>query len=81
MASTDSTTAATFTFQPFQNVVVQQDLSAQSVFVLVVNILSSVGGIFAAIDGVYAIIFGRTILAIVTGEFLRISPAYESTHK
>ncbi|KAF7983506.1 hypothetical protein HWV62_21836 [Athelia sp. TMB] len=67
VASTDSTTTATFTFRPFQNVIVQQDLSAQSVFVLVVNILSSIGGIFAAIDGVYAIIFGRTILAIITG--------------
>lgn len=45
-------------FTPFQTVVVEQDLASQSAFVLIVNILSNVGGIFAAIDGVYAVIFG-----------------------
>lgn len=48
--------------------VVQQDLNSQSIFVLMVNILSNVGGIFASIDGVYAFIFGRTVLGIIIGE-------------
>lgn len=61
-------TTATFTIAPFQQVVVQQDLTSQSVFVLIGSILSNVGGIFAFIDGVYAIIFGRTVLSIVMGK-------------
>ena len=68
VATPDSSTTASFTYLPFQNVIVQQSLIAQTIFVVAGHILSSVGGIFAFVDGVYAIIFGRTILAIVTGK-------------
>ncbi|KAF7983512.1 hypothetical protein HWV62_21848 [Athelia sp. TMB] len=67
VATTDSSTTATFRFHPFQRVVVQQDLSQQTIFMLVIHIFSNIGGIFAFIELVYAIIFGRTVVAIVMG--------------
>lgn len=68
---TDEGTSATFTFQPFQQVVVHQTLGSTSPFPIVAGILSRVGGIFAAIDGLFALIFGRTVMAVIMGEYSR----------
>ncbi|KAF7983503.1 hypothetical protein HWV62_21830 [Athelia sp. TMB] len=63
----DEGTSATFTFQPFQQVVAHQTLGSTSPFPIVAGMLSRVGGIFAAIDGLFALTFGRTVMAVIMG--------------
>ncbi|KAF7986274.1 hypothetical protein HWV62_35198 [Athelia sp. TMB] len=60
-------TSAAFSFSPYQYTVVHQQFSSQSVIVLVIGILASIGGIYASLDAGYAIVFGRTMISNVMG--------------
>lgn len=43
-------------------------LSSSSGLVLFARALSEIGGVYAFLDGVFALLFGRTIMGILFGE-------------
>ncbi|KZP07930.1 hypothetical protein FIBSPDRAFT_996584 [Athelia psychrophila] len=71
--SRSNTSVATFSFNNFCQQILERDLSAPSTFSSVANALSEIGGTLSFIDGLFALIFGRTIAAILFGSRI-ISP-------
>ncbi|KZP03519.1 hypothetical protein FIBSPDRAFT_941478 [Athelia psychrophila] len=71
--SRSNTSVATFSFNNFCQQILERDLSAPSNFSSVANALSEIGGTLSFIDGLFALIFGRTITAILFGSRI-ISP-------
>ncbi|KAF7986265.1 hypothetical protein HWV62_35180 [Athelia sp. TMB] len=71
--SASNSTLAMFDFVPYQQVVTQIDMTSPSIFVLVVRVLSGIGGTYAFLDGLFALIFGRVMVAILFGTRI-ISP-------
>ncbi|KZP14776.1 hypothetical protein FIBSPDRAFT_935566 [Athelia psychrophila] len=62
-----NTSMATFSFNAFQWQILQRDARPPSIFSSVAHVISQTGGTLSAIDGIFALIFGRTIMAIIFG--------------
>ncbi|KAF7986357.1 hypothetical protein HWV62_35364 [Athelia sp. TMB] len=88
MAALDSEpniTTATFMPSPYpnNNFIIQRNVtcvSSPSPVVLVATVLSNIGGIFAFIDGIFSLIFGRTIMAILFGQSTHSFSVYPHAH-
>ncbi|KZP14821.1 hypothetical protein FIBSPDRAFT_1048594 [Athelia psychrophila] len=66
-SASGSNTSATFSFNNFCQAVIQRQLTLPSSFSATAHVFSTVGGIIASVDGIFALIFGRTIVAIIVG--------------
>ncbi|KAF7986301.1 hypothetical protein HWV62_35252 [Athelia sp. TMB] len=71
--SGSNSSLATFSFVPYQQVATTLDMSSSSTFITVAHVLSDIGGTYAFLDGLFALIFGRTMVAILFGTRI-ISP-------
>ncbi|KZP15115.1 hypothetical protein FIBSPDRAFT_90657 [Athelia psychrophila] len=68
MPSGSSDATATFLVTGYQQLYTNRALSSPSpAFVAVARVISDIGGTFAFIEGLFALIFGRTIMAILFG--------------
>ncbi|KZP04354.1 hypothetical protein FIBSPDRAFT_1054733 [Athelia psychrophila] len=67
-ASGSNVSVATFSFNTFCQAIIQRQLSPPSLFAEAARVLSTVGGTMASIDGIFALLFGRTIAAILFGQ-------------
>ncbi|KZP15342.1 hypothetical protein FIBSPDRAFT_1048265 [Athelia psychrophila] len=68
VASGSNTTTAMFSCDyHYQMHMTHRDLTSPSGLALFAQALSGIGGVYAFIDGVFALIFGRTMLAILFG--------------
>lgn len=61
-------TSATFHFD-ISPYIVLQDFSGPSPWAMTAVVLSTIGGILGFVEAAYAVIFGRTIVAIIMGEY------------
>ncbi|KZP07926.1 hypothetical protein FIBSPDRAFT_996577 [Athelia psychrophila] len=71
--SGSNASVAIFSFNNFCQQILARDLSAPSTFSSVAYVLSEIGGTLSFIDGLFALVFGRTIMAILFGSRI-ISP-------
>ncbi|KZP19008.1 hypothetical protein FIBSPDRAFT_893019 [Athelia psychrophila] len=58
---------AIFSFNGYQNQILTREFSRPSIFSSMAHVLSNVGGTLSFIDGLFALILGRTIIAIIFG--------------
>ncbi|KAF7986264.1 hypothetical protein HWV62_35178 [Athelia sp. TMB] len=65
-SATNSALAA-FDFVPYQRMVTHLDMSSPSFLILLAHLLSGIGGTYAFLDGLFGLIFGRAIGAILFG--------------
>ncbi|KZP13556.1 hypothetical protein FIBSPDRAFT_897326 [Athelia psychrophila] len=68
-----NTSMAMFSFNNYQNAIITRDFSPPSMFSSAAHVLSEIGGTLSFIDGLFALVFGRTIVAIIFGTCI-ISP-------
>ncbi|KZP04889.1 hypothetical protein FIBSPDRAFT_1054400 [Athelia psychrophila] len=69
-----NTSMAMFSFNAYyQQQILIRDFTPPSIFASVARVLSTIGGTLSAIDGLFALVFGRTIMAIIFGTRI-ISP-------
>lgn len=59
---------AMFSFNYYQPQIITRDFSPPSILSSVTHVLSDIGGTLSFIDGLFALVFGRTIVAIVFGQ-------------
>ncbi|KZP05545.1 hypothetical protein FIBSPDRAFT_1054027 [Athelia psychrophila] len=79
--SRSNTSVATFSFNNFCQQVLARDFSAPSIFSSIAYVLSEIGGTLSFIDGLFALVFGRTIMAILFGQsYSPIPPPYVGSH-
>ncbi|KZP11602.1 hypothetical protein FIBSPDRAFT_962136 [Athelia psychrophila] len=65
--SKNNTSISTFSYAPFQAFIAVRNLSSPSAFSMVAYVISSIGGIFAFINGGFTLVSGRTVMDILFG--------------
>lgn len=59
---------AMFLFNYYQLQIITRDFSPPSMFLSVAQVISDIGGTVSFIDGLFALVFGPTIMAIIFGQ-------------
>ncbi|KZP04886.1 hypothetical protein FIBSPDRAFT_1054398 [Athelia psychrophila] len=69
-----NTSVAMFSFNAYcQQQILVREITTTSIFASVAHVISAIGGTLSAIDGLFALVFGRTVMAILFGTRM-ISP-------
>jgi hypothetical protein len=71
----ENTSSINLILDPLQRTYLQTQYQNDPVILVVLQVIATLGGVFTVVSGVFAVIFGRSLMAIIAGKYLYLYPA------